>query len=114
MPLDAGNRYGDARQGAAAEVAELEEAKLIALRVRSLLARRRRREEELSALYDTANDLAGLRQLDAVLTAIVRRARTLLGTDVAYMTLTDTERGDTAMRVTDGSVSATSARPVAR
>ncbi|HZD98383.1 MAG TPA: GAF domain-containing protein [Micromonosporaceae bacterium] len=88
------------------EVAELEEAKLVALRVRSLLGRRRRREEELSALYDTANDLAGLRQLDAVLTAIVRRARTLLGTDVAYMTLTDTERGDTAMRVTDGSVSA--------
>ncbi len=90
----------------AAEVAELEEAKLVALRVRSLLARRRRREEELSALYDTANDLAGLRHLDAVLTAIVRRARTLLGTDVAYMTLTDNERGDTAMRVTDGSVSA--------
>jgi DNA-binding PucR family transcriptional regulator len=88
------------------EVAELEEAKLIALRVRSLLARRRRREEELSALYDTAGDLAGLRDIDAVLRAIVHRARTLLGADVAYMTLTDTERGDTAMRVTDGSVSA--------
>ena len=44
--------------------------------------------------------------LDAVLQAIVRRARQLLGTDVAYLTLTTTERGDTYMRVTDGSVSA--------
>ena len=71
------------------EIAELEETKVVALRVRNLLARRRRREEELSALYDTANDLAGLRDIDAVLRAIVHRARTLLGADVAYMTLTD-------------------------
>lgn len=91
---------------AADDVAEIEEAKIIALRVRNLLARRRRREEELSALYDTANDLAGLRDIDAVLRAIVHRARTLLGADVAYMTLTDPDQGDTAMRVTDGSVSA--------
>jgi hypothetical protein len=88
------------------EVAELEATKIVALRVRNLLARRRRREEELSALYDTANDLAGMRDIDAVLNAIVHRARTLLGADVAYMTLTDPERGDTTMRVTDGSVSA--------
>jgi hypothetical protein len=88
------------------EIAELEDAKIIALRVRSLLARRRRREEELSALYDTAGDLAGMRDVDEVLRAIVHRARTLLGADVAYMTLTDAESGDTEMRVTDGSVSA--------
>ncbi|MEU0518520.1 helix-turn-helix domain-containing protein [Streptosporangium sp. NPDC006007] len=36
----------------------------------------------------------------------MRRARRLLGTDTAYMTLHDPERGDTWMRVTDGSVSA--------
>ena len=41
-----------------------------------------------------------------VLDAIVRRARTLLGTDVAYLTLADPERGDTFMRATAGSVSA--------
>jgi DNA-binding PucR family transcriptional regulator len=90
----------------AAELAELERVKLVALRVRALLDRRRRREEELSGLYDTAGDLAGLRDLDAVLRAIVRRARTLLGADVSYMTLNDTERGDTYMRITDGSVAA--------
>ncbi|MDI5939776.1 GAF domain-containing protein, partial [Micromonospora sp. DH15] len=87
-------------------LAELEQAKVVALRVRALLERRRRRESELSGLYDTASDLAGLRDLDAVLRAIVHRARHLLGADVAYMTLDDDERGDTYMRVTDGSISA--------
>ncbi|MEV4703422.1 helix-turn-helix domain-containing protein [Actinoplanes sp. NPDC049316] len=89
-----------------AELAELERAKIIALRVRALLERRRRREEELSGLYDTAGDLAGLRDVDAVLRAIVRRARTLLNADVSYMTLNDADRGDTYMRITDGSVAA--------
>ncbi|WP_198171373.1 helix-turn-helix domain-containing protein [Actinoplanes awajinensis] len=85
---------------------EVERAKLLALRVRALLERRRRREEELSALYDTAGDLAGLRDVDAVLRAIVHRVRTLLNVDVSYMTLNDAERGDTYMRITDGSVAA--------
>ncbi|MFB9838680.1 GAF domain-containing protein, partial [Actinoallomurus acaciae] len=88
-----------------AALAELEQAKTAALRVRALLARRARREVELSALFETASDLAGLRDLDAVLNAIVRRARQLLGADIAYMTLNDPSRGDTYMRVTDGSIS---------
>ncbi|MET3423860.1 hypothetical protein BJ973_003072 [Actinoplanes tereljensis] len=97
-----------ARQSGATadDLAELAEIKLAALRVRALLERRRRREEELSALYDTAGDLAGLRDLDAVLRAIVHRARTLLGADVSYLTLDDPGRGDTYMRITDGSVAA--------
>ncbi|MBP2707135.1 helix-turn-helix domain-containing protein [Microbispora sp. RL4-1S] len=88
-----------------ATLEELEQAKVAALRVRAMLRRRAKREAELSALFDTASDLAGLRDLDAVLKAIVRRARRLLGTDIAYMTLNDAERGDTFMRVTDGSIS---------
>ncbi|WP_104522629.1 helix-turn-helix domain-containing protein [Blastococcus atacamensis] len=88
------------------ELAELERAKLLALQVREAFAARRRRESELSALFDTANDLAALRGVDSVLTAIVRRARSLLGTDVSYLTLHDPVAGDTYMRVTDGSVSA--------
>lgn len=87
-------------------VAALERAKLLALRVRSELEGRRRREAELSALFETAHDLAGLRDLDAVLQAIVQRARSLLGTDVAYLSLNDLARGDTYMRVTEGSVAA--------
>ncbi|MFD8281058.1 helix-turn-helix domain-containing protein [Streptomyces solisilvae] len=87
-------------------LAALERAKLLALRVRGELEGRRRREAELSALFETAHDLAGLRDLDAVLQAIVQRARSLLGTEVAYLTLNDPTAGDTYMRVTDGSVSA--------
>ncbi|MFF0013777.1 helix-turn-helix domain-containing protein [Streptomyces sp. NPDC005374] len=87
-------------------IAALEEAKELALRVRSELEGRRRREAELSALFETAHDLAGLRDLDAVLRAIVQRARSLLGTDVAYLSLNDPARGDTYMRVTEGSVAA--------
>jgi PAS domain-containing protein len=89
-----------------ADLAELERAKLLALEVREAFAARRRRESELSALFDTASDLAALRGVNSVLTAIVRRARQLLGTDVSYLTLNDDARGDTYMRVTDGSVSA--------
>ncbi|MFF7790821.1 GAF domain-containing protein [Streptomyces sp. NPDC007991] len=87
-------------------IAALQRAKPLALRVRSELEGRRRREAELSALFETAHDLAGLRDLDALLRAIVQRARSLLGTDVAYLSLNDPARGDTYMRVTEGSVAA--------
>lgn len=93
--------------GVSAErIAVLEHAKLLALRVRTELEGRRRREAELSALFETAHDLAGLRDLDEVLQAIVHRARSLLGTDVAYLSLNDPVAGDTYMRVTEGSVAA--------
>ncbi|GGX03034.1 cyclic diguanylate phosphodiesterase [Streptomyces lomondensis] len=87
-------------------IAALQRARPLALRVRAELEGRRRREAELSALFETAHDLAGLRDLDAVLQAIVQRARSLLGTDVAYLSLNDPARGDTYMRVTEGSVAA--------
>ncbi|MEU2282721.1 helix-turn-helix domain-containing protein [Streptomyces sp. NPDC013178] len=90
----------------AERIADLEHAKLLALRVRAELEGRRRREAELSALFETAHDLAGLRDVDAVLQAIVQRARSLLSTDVAYLSLNDPVRGDTYMRVTEGSVAA--------
>lgn len=95
-----------ARRAPADEIDELERAKRHALQVRATLERRRRREAELAALFDTAGEIAALQDLDAVLRAIVRRARRLLGTDVAYLTLKDPDAGDTYMRVTDGSVAA--------
>ncbi|MFD7259805.1 helix-turn-helix domain-containing protein [Streptomyces sp. NPDC059874] len=88
------------------EAAAIADATRVALRIRRTLSQHRRREAELAALFDTAGDLAGLRDLDAVLKAIVHRAKLLLGTDVTYLSLNDDEAGDTYMRVTDGSVSA--------
>ena len=81
-------------------------ARELALRVRAGIDAHQRREAELAALVETARDLASRSDPGAVLDAIVRRARTLLGTDVAYLTLADPDRGDTFMRATAGSVSA--------
>lgn len=81
------------------------EAREDALVIRGVFDAHRRRESELGALVDTARDLAAAPDPAGVLEAIVRRARALLGTDVAYLTLYDPEQGDTCMRTTDGSVS---------
>lgn len=83
-----------------------EPAKDLAMRIGALRETHRRRESAQSALLDTARELASETSPSVVLEAIVRRARTLLGTDLAYLTLYDPEAGDTYMRVTDGSVSA--------
>ncbi|PXY28335.1 helix-turn-helix domain-containing protein [Prauserella muralis] len=77
----------------------------LAVRIRRTLDAHSRREAELAALFDTASDLARLRDLDAVLRSIVRRARSLLHVDVSYLSLNDND-GGTYMRVTDGSASA--------
>ncbi|BBG01020.1 MULTISPECIES: helix-turn-helix domain-containing protein [Pseudonocardia] len=81
------------------------EAGALALRVGAAMDAGRRRESELAALVEIARDLASGSDTGSVLDTIVRRARVLLGTDVAYLTLYDAQRGDTYMRVTSGSVS---------
>jgi hypothetical protein len=88
------------------EAAEWEAATEAALRVRHTLVEHQRREAELSALVDTASDLARLRDPDAVLRSIVHRVRMLLGVDVSYLSLNDDSGRQTYMRVTEGSVSA--------
>lgn len=88
----------------AAAIGELESNVAVALEARSVVMGHRRREEELAALYETAGDLSSLRDLEHVLRAIVRRSRQLLATDVAYLMLIDEQRGDTYMRVTEGTM----------
>lgn len=88
------------------ELARLRDELAVALRVRELMARHRQREAGLTALYETANDLTAIRDVDAVLQAIVRRARQLLNADITYLSLNDETEGASFMRVTDGSVSA--------
>lgn len=81
-------------------------ARELALRISTVRDDHRQREAGLAALLDTARELATESDPGQVLEAIVRRARTLLRTDLAYLTLYDAEAGDTFMRATDGSVSA--------
>ncbi|SFK55412.1 PucR C-terminal helix-turn-helix domain-containing protein [Geodermatophilus ruber] len=73
-------------------------------RVRELLAHRKRREKETQALYESARDLASLRDGEQVLEAIVHRTRQLLGTDAAYLALVDPDTGEVYMRLTLGTV----------
>lgn len=56
----------------------------------------------LNAVSECAIDLADLRDPHLLLQAIVRRARALLGTDMAYLSLNDLARGETHIEVTDG------------
>jgi hypothetical protein len=87
-----------------AELAELRRQYDVALRLRELIARQRSREAELSALYDTASDLTAIRDVNAILAAIVRRARQLLNADMTYLSLNDEGEGASYMKVTDGAL----------
>ena len=58
----------------------------------------------MSALYETASDLTAIRDVDAILAAIVRRARSLLHADMTYLSLNDEADGASYMKVTDGAL----------
>ena len=78
-----------------------ERARDLALRIGATRELHRRRESAQSSLLDIARELSTEKEPEVVLEAIVRRARTLIGTDLAYLTLYDPEAGDTFMKVTD-------------
>ena len=82
------------------------QSRAAALRVRERMERHRRREAEMTALYETASDLTAIRDVDTILAAIVRRARQLLGADMAYLSLNDEADGASYMKVTDGALTA--------
>ena len=86
------------------ELAELRRQRDVALRMRELIARQRAREAQLTALYETASDLTAIRDVDAILGAIVRRARQLLNADMTYLSLNDPAEGASYMKVTDGAL----------
>lgn len=85
---------------------DLRRQRELALRLRDRMLRLQNREAELSALYETAHDLIAIRDVDAILAAIVRRARQLLRADMTYLSLNDEAEGASYMKVTDGSISA--------
>ena len=86
------------------QLAVLREQHALATRIHEQMERLRSREAELSALNETARDLTAIRDLDAILTAIVRRARQLLHADMTYLSLNDEQEGASYMKVTDGAL----------
>ena len=86
------------------QLAALRQQHALALRIHEQTERQRSREAELSALFETARDLTAIRDLDAILAAIVRRARQLLHADMTYLSLNDEQEGASYMKVTDGAL----------
>jgi DNA-binding PucR family transcriptional regulator len=68
----------------------------------TLIESLRERAAQLSTLYDTAHVVSAELDLDRVLGTICTRARTLTGTDVAYIALVDPTRGYCEFRAHDG------------
>jgi sugar diacid utilization regulator/putative methionine-R-sulfoxide reductase with GAF domain len=75
-------------------------------RLNARLGEARRKEGLLRVLYDTATDLTAIRDVETILKAIVRRTRSLIGSDIAYLSLNDYETGESYIRVTDGATTA--------
>lgn len=62
----------------------------------------RRTDALVRVLGDTATDLAAIRDVEAVLLAIVQRTRAVTGADMAYISLNDHAAGQTWIRKSDG------------
>ncbi|WP_371498448.1 helix-turn-helix domain-containing protein [Kitasatospora sp. NBC_00374] len=87
------------------ELERLERLKQLGLSIRSQSRRRQQREAGLSALVDTARDLAMPYDLDTLLKVITRRARLLLGVDMSYISFPDAQQGYIYVRTSDGHTS---------
>jgi sugar diacid utilization regulator/GAF domain-containing protein len=90
---------------AGAELATLESAVRVSLRINSQMQRSQHREAGLSALVDAARELATPYDTETLLQVITRRARHLLGLDLAYIALLDEEHGYVRVRAADGHTS---------
>lgn len=65
---------------------------------------RNRRERELASLYATARALTVLGDVDSVLTAIVRHAHELMGTDLTYLSVLSEDNSELMLRALEGSI----------
>ncbi|MGL4285811.1 MAG: helix-turn-helix domain-containing protein [Phreatobacter sp.] len=77
----------------------------LAIRLRENVEHKLKRERELIALNETARDLSAMRDTDQVLQAIIRRARQLVGSDIAYLSAAADDRSPFHVRATEGVVS---------
>lgn len=69
------------------------------------VARLRRREHELTALFSSARELAEVRDGDVLLERLVGRAHEIMAFDVAYLSVLDPETSELEVRTTVGAVS---------
>ena len=83
----------------------LVEAVRMAMAVRNRLELQQQRERGMLAVIDSAQDLSSRLDLTGLLSAIVSRARNLLGSHVAWLSTYDADRGEYQVLVADGALS---------
>jgi len=89
------------------------EAVRMAMAVRNRLELQQQRERGMLAVIDSAQDLSSRLDLTSLLSAIVSRARNLLGSHVAWLSTYDEERGEYQVLVADGALSQSTSGMVA-
>lgn len=94
--------------------AALTETVRMAMAVRNRMELLQQREQGLLAVIESAQDLSSRLNLTSLLRAIVSRARKLLGSDVAWLSTYDAERGEFHVVVAEGALSRGVANMVAR
>jgi sugar diacid utilization regulator len=86
----------------------------MAMGVRNRLELQQQRERGLLAVIESAQDLSSRLDLTGLLSAIVSRARKLLGSHVAWLSTYDADRGEYQVLVADGALSQSTSSMVAR
>jgi len=86
----------------------------MAMAVRNRLELHQERERGLLAVIESAQDLSSRLDLKGLLSAIVSRARHLLGSDVAWLTIYDAAADEFRVRVVEGALSQKTADMVSR
>src|SRR5450755_5145445 len=83
----------------------LVETARMAMAVRNRLELQQQRERGMLAVIESAQDLSSRLDLTSLLSAIVSRARNLLGSHVAWLSTYDADRGEYHVLVADGALS---------
>lgn len=94
--------------------ATLTELVRMAMAVRNRLELLQQREQGMLAVIESAQDLSSRLNLTSLLSAIVSKARNLLGSDLAWLSTHDAERGEFHVVVAEGGLSRSVTDMVAR
>lgn len=86
----------------------------MAMAVRNRIELLQQREHGMLAVIESAQDLSSRLDRAELLPAIVSRARNLLGSDVAWLSVLDAEGGEFRVLVADGALAPSTSRMVAR
>ena len=86
----------------------------MAMAVRNRLELQQQREGGMLAVIESAQDLSSRLDLTSLLSAIVSRARNLLSSDLAWLSIHDAERGEFRVMVADGALSQSTSNMVTR